>query len=101
MTEFDSELLTWDLPQVQWLRLHLPMQGGSSSITGWGAKIPHASWPKKQNRKQKKNIVTNLIMTLKMVHIKKKKKERKKDKERKKNLLMQKIKYPHEFSIQL
>ena len=36
-----------------------------------------------------------------MVHIKKKKNERKKDKERKKNLLMQKIKYPHEFSIQL
>ena len=27
--------------------------GGTGPIPGWGAKIPHASWPKKQNRKQK------------------------------------------------
>ena len=37
-------------PVVQWLRLHLPIQG---SIPGQGAKIPHASWPKNQNIKQK------------------------------------------------
>ena len=51
--------------------------GGVGSIPGQGAKIPHASWPKNQNRS---NIVTNSIKTLKMVHIKKKnlKKKRKK-----------------------
>ena len=27
--------------------------GGTGSIPGWGAKIPHASWPKNQNIKQK------------------------------------------------
>ena len=27
--------------------------GGAGSIPGWGAKIPHASWPKYQNIKQK------------------------------------------------
>ena len=27
--------------------------GGEGSIPGWGTKIPHASWPKNQNIKQK------------------------------------------------
>ena len=27
--------------------------GGLGSMPGWGAKIPHASWPKNQNIKQK------------------------------------------------
>ena len=27
--------------------------GGAGSIPSWGAKIPHASWPKNQNIKQK------------------------------------------------
>ena len=44
---------------------------GTGSIPGWGAKIPHVSWPKNQNVKQKQ-IVTNSIKTLKMVRIKKK-----------------------------
>ena len=26
--------------------------GGAGSIPGWGAKIPHASWPKNQNIKK-------------------------------------------------
>ena len=51
---------------VQWLSA-----GGVGSISVWGAKILHASQLKKQNRN---NIVTNAIKTLKMVHIKKKKK---------------------------
>ena len=38
-------------------------------IPGQEAKIPHASWPKTQNRS---NIVTNSIKTFKMFHIKKK-----------------------------
>ena len=28
--------------------------GGMGSIPGWGPKIPHASWPKNQNIKQRK-----------------------------------------------
>ena len=27
--------------------------GGAGSISGWGAKIPHAPWPKNQNIKHK------------------------------------------------
>ena len=40
--------------------------GGEGSIPGRGAKIPRASPPKNRS-----NIVTNSIKTLKMVHIKK------------------------------
>jgi len=47
--------------------------GGTGLIHGWEPKIPNASWPKNQNIN---SIVTNSIKTLKMVHIKKKKKER-------------------------
>ena len=39
--------------EVQRLRLHLPMQGCVGSIPGQGIKIPHASWPKNQNIKEK------------------------------------------------
>ena len=41
-------------------------------IPGWGAKIPHASWPKTKTR-NRSNIVTNSIKTSKMVTSKKKK----------------------------
>ena len=58
---------------TQWLRLHLPNAGGAGSITGWGAKISHASCPKYQNIKQKQYC--NKLKTLNMVHIKKKKKK--------------------------
>ena len=44
---------------------------GAGSIPSWGAKILHASWPKSQNI-NRSNIVTNLIKTFKIVHIKKK-----------------------------
>ena len=30
---------------VQWLRLHLPVEGVAGSIPGWEAKIPHALRP--------------------------------------------------------
>jgi len=43
--------------------------GGTGSIPGQGAKIPHALWTKNQNIKQKQQIVTNSIKTSKMVHI--------------------------------
>ena len=55
---------------VQWLRLHLPMQGVwvQSLVRELRHHMPHGQ---KQNRS---NIVTNSIKTFKMSHIKKKKK---------------------------
>ena len=47
-------------------------------IPGQGARIPHASQTKKTNHKNRNNIVTNSISTLKMAHIKKKKIQRSK-----------------------
>ena len=39
---------------VQWLRFHLPMQGGGGgSIPRQGAQIPHALWSKNQKIEQK------------------------------------------------
>ena len=38
---------------VQWLRLRLSMRTVQVQSLGWGAKIPHASWPKNHNMKQK------------------------------------------------
>ena len=41
---------------VQWLRL--PYNAGDvGSILGWGAEIPHASWPKKKNPKHKTEAI--------------------------------------------
>ena len=43
--------------------------GGVYSFLGQGAKISHASWPKKQNtQKNRSNIATNSMKTLKMAH---------------------------------
>ena len=54
---------------VQWLRFHLPVQGGRREGAGWisdqGAKISHALQPKKQNIKNKSNNETNSMNTLK------------------------------------
>ena len=41
-------------------------------IPGWEAKVPHASWPKKQIINNRGSIVISSTETLKMVHIKKK-----------------------------
>ena len=41
---------------------------GSSSV--WGAKIPHASWPKNQNIKRERYRFTHSMKALKMVGIK-------------------------------
>ena len=43
--------------------------GVTGSIPGQGANLPHASWPENQSIKNRNNIVTNSITTLKMVHI--------------------------------
>ena len=39
--------------------------GGAGSISGWGAKIPHALWPKNQNIKQKKQYCNKFNKKLK------------------------------------
>ena len=45
--------------------------GGAGSIPGQGVRIPYASWWKNKKPENRNNIVTNLVKTLKMVHIKK------------------------------
>ena len=37
---------------VQWLRFHAFIAGGTSSIPGWGTKIPHAAWCGQKKKKQ-------------------------------------------------
>ena len=50
---------------VRWLRVSLPSNsGGAGSVLGQGAKVPHASWPKKKSI-NRKNIVRNSIKTIK------------------------------------
>ena len=44
-----------------------------SSTPGQGAKIPHATGPKKKQNIKQKQYATDSIKTLKMAHIKKKK----------------------------
>ena len=52
-----------------------PSNAGEGSVSGWGARIPHASRQKKQNKtkhKNRSNVVKISIKTLKkIVHIKK------------------------------
>ena len=57
--------------------------GDAGSISGWGIKIPHSSWPKNQSI-NRSNIVSDSIKTFKMVHIKKKKLLKRKKKLKKK-----------------
>ena len=65
--------LKWwgDFPGGPGVKISLSNAGGAGSILARGAKIPHASWPKNQNIKNRSTIVTNSIKTLKMIHIKK------------------------------
>ena len=46
--------------------------GDAGSIPEQGTKTPHASVPKKPKMLSRRNIVTNSIKTLKMIHVKKK-----------------------------
>ena len=47
-------LWVWDFPGGPVIKTLPSNAGGVGSIPGQGAKISHASWPKKQNMKQKK-----------------------------------------------
>ena len=55
---------------VQWLRLR-PAAQGAGSFPGPGAMVPYASWPKKQNLKQKRYCNKFNKDYIKTVHIKK------------------------------
>ena len=57
--------LCWDFPGGPVVRTS-SNAGGADLIPGQGAKMPHASWPKKQ-----KQYIVNSIKTIKMVHTKK------------------------------
>ena len=74
---FNSNAWPWLLIRITWKRGFpgIPVINtspinarGAGSIYGWGAKLLYASQPK---QKTEKNIVTNSIRTLKMVHVKK------------------------------
>ena len=41
---------------VQWLRLHASTAVDMGSIPGWGTKIPHAIWPKKEKERKEKRV---------------------------------------------
>ena len=56
-----------DFPDGPVVKTLLPNATDMDSISGPGAKIPHALWPKNQNMNGN-NIVANSIKTLKMVH---------------------------------
>ena len=43
----------WDFPSGPVVDILPPSARGVGSIPGWGAKIPHALWPKNQNIKLK------------------------------------------------
>ena len=43
----------WDFPGGPVVKTFPSNAGGAGSFPGWGAKIPHASWPKNQTIKQK------------------------------------------------
>ena len=46
------ETLQRDFPRGPVVKTSPSSVGGVGLIPGWGAKIPHASWPKKQKLKQ-------------------------------------------------
>ena len=65
--------LDWDFPGAPVVKTSPSNARGVGSIPNWGAKTPHALQPTNQNMKQKP-YCNKLIKTLRMVHIKKKKK---------------------------
>ena len=47
------EVLMWDFPGGSVVKSSPSSAGGVGSVPGQGTKIPHASWPKNQDIKQK------------------------------------------------
>ena len=74
MGDFDQKIaMTGDFPGDPVVKTLPSNAMDVALIPGWGARIPHALWSKKQNVNNRSNIVTNSIRTIKMVHFKKKK----------------------------
>ena len=65
----------WDFPGHPVVEISPSSSGSVGSIPGQEAKISHASQPKNPKTSNRSKIVTNSMKTLKMVHIKKKKKK--------------------------
>ena len=65
--------MTWGFPGAPMIKTLPSNTGGPSLNPGCGAKIPHASWPKKNtHKKTRSNNVANSTKTLKFVQRKKK-----------------------------
>ena len=60
----------WDFLSGSVVKTSPSNAGGAGLIPGQGGKISHASSPKKLKHKNRNNIATNLMKTLKTVHIK-------------------------------
>ena len=71
--ETTNEHKCWDFPAGPWVKSLPSNTEGMSLIPCQGTKIPHASQSINQSMKKKNqnrnNIVTNLIKTLKVVHV--------------------------------
>ena len=61
--------VSWDFPGGPVVKTSLSSRGVVGLIPGWGAKIAHASWPKKQKTRNKQYF-NKLNKDLKIVHIK-------------------------------
>ena len=68
--QIQERVRLWDFPGSPVVKILPSNAGGAGSTLSQGAKIPHASWPKKQNIKQKQ-YCNKFKKTLKMVHVKK------------------------------
>ena len=65
----------WDFPGHPVVEISPSSSGSVGSIPGQEAKISHASQLKNPKTSNRSKIVTNSMKTLKMVHIKKKRKK--------------------------
>ena len=70
----EARTKAWDIPGGPVVNTSPSNAGGEGSIPGQETKIPHALWAQNQNVKQKQHC-NKFKKTLKMAHIKKKKKK--------------------------
>ena len=59
-SDVTERLNSRDFPGGPVVKTQSSRAGGLGLIPGWGAKIPHAQWPKNQNINNRSNIVKNL-----------------------------------------
>ena len=62
-----KHLLVWDFPGHLSVKTSPSSAGGVSSISGWAPKITCGLRQKKKKKKERSNIVTDSIRTLRMV----------------------------------